>query len=870
MTENTVASTPVGIRKHTDERIPVLLAMTVVVLMLISTSAIAILFQVHETNEKNRLELLARSHAGLLLNLQGEIPLARLLPMMQGDDLFVELIFNYPDGLWLEPSHTILDPRAPFTQTLNRMKERGVDHQWVGTDPRGVVSIIAIHEIPEQGLILLVHRDLTALRATLYPSAYAIVLVIVFSSGFLVILFWSERISLIREVNAIQKRFQKYYDVGLVGIADTSLETGWLRFNDRLCEILGYSPDELKRTNWVELTHPDDLNEELHEFRRALHGEIAGYTREKRFIRKDGKSFDAITSLRCVWGDDGKVDYFITFLYDITDRKKAETALQKSQRGLARAQELAHLGSWDWDIPANTITWSDETYRIFSLKPQEFRATYEAFLQAVHPEDRLEERNAMSRALDDPRANYEMHYRVVRPDGVVRYVHLLGEIIRNAQGDPLRMEGFIQDITDYKRIESRLRDLNVELERRVADRTQALEQANIALLDEIGERKKVEETLRALFDHSPDLILTVDRQEKVQFLNRLQTGTFPHMILGRSLADALPAEMYHRCQRALKRVIEKNAAQSLQVVSENDSWWEMRLAPIIRENQPHSVMMVLTDITEKRTLQVQAIRNARLASLGILAASVAHEINNPNNAIGFSASSLGHFWREIVPILNDLKEQRGDWEMAGMSLPEMMTTMPRLIDGIGRNVERIKKTVDVLKHMGREDEGKIEEDLDILEIVRSAVAILHVQIVKHTEHFSLNCGQESVTVPGNALQLEQVFINLIQNALQALPNRECQVSVDVRHEPERNRVLVTVADQGHGIAKPILERITTPFFTTKGKTGGMGLGLSISETIIKNHKGCLSFASEPGGGTVATVELPTGIKETEGSATPGR
>lgn len=858
MTDNTTTSNATGIRKHTDERIPVLLAMTVVVLMLIGAISIGIIFQVYETNEQSRLEFLAHSYTKHLLSFQGEIPLVRLIPKMQGDDLFVEMIFKRPDGLWLEPSHTVLDPQDPFTQSLNRLKERGLDHQWVGSDPRGVVSIIATHEETEQGFILVLHRDLTALRATLYPSIYAIVLGIVFTSGFLVILFWSERISLIREVNAIQKRFQKYYDVGLVGIADTSLETGWLRFNDRLCEILGYSPDELKRTNWVDLTHPDDLKEELHEFRRALHGEIAGYTREKRFIRKDGNSFYAITSLRCVWGDDGKVDYFITFLYDITDRKKAETALQKSQRGLARAQELAHLGSWDWDIPANTITWSDETYRIFSLKPQEFRATYEAFLQAVHPEDRQEEKNAMSRALADPQANYEMHYRVVRPDGVVRHVHLLGEIIRNLKGDPLRMEGFIQDITDYKRIESRLRGLNEELEKRVAERTQALEKANIALRGEIGERKKVEETLRALFDHSPDLILTVDRQEKVQFLNRQQADKFPHMALGQLLGDALPAEMYHRCLRALSRVIEYNTAQSLQVVSDNDSWWEMRLAPIIRENQPHSVMMVLTDITEKRTLQVQAMRNARLASLGILAASVAHEINNPNNAIGFSASSLNHFWREMVPILNDFKEQRGDVELAGMALPEMMTTMPRLIDGIGRNVERIKKTVEVLKHMGREDEGKIEEDLDVLEIVRSSVAILHVQIVKHTEHFSLNLSQESITVRGNALQLEQVFINLIQNALQALPNRNCQVRVDVQYKPEQERVVISVMDQGHGIASSDLGRVTMPFFTTKGKTGGMGLGLSISETIVKNHKGRLSFTSEPGGGTVVAVELPTG------------
>ncbi|MBF0110935.1 MAG: PAS domain S-box protein [Magnetococcales bacterium] len=708
-----------------------------------------------------------------------------------------------------------------------------------------------------------VQGDPETFRATLWPGAGIITGGVLFSSFFLIILFWNERVILMREIISTRERFRKYYDVGLVGIADTSLETGWLRFNNRLCEILGYSPEELRRTNWVNLTHPDDLEEELSEFRRALHGEIAGYTREKRFIRKDGQTFHALTSLRCVRGDDGKVDYFVTFLFDITNLKQAEEALKKSQRGLARAQELAHLGSWDWDIPANIITWSDETYRIFSLKPQEFHATYEAFLLAVHPDDRQLERTAMSRALADPTANYSTEYRVVRPDGVVRYVHLLGEIIRDAQGVPLRMEGFIQDITEYKRIEARLRGLNEALEHRVLERTQALEKANIALRGEIIERKNVEEKLRALFDNSPDLILTIDRHQEVQFLNRQRPEMFPNMVLGQTLKNALPVEVFRQCQRCLRRVISTNTASSLQVVCDNDSWWEIRMAPLSRGNLPHSVMMVFTDITEKRTLQVQAIRNARLATLGILAASVAHEINNPNNAIGFSASSLGNFWREMGPVLDDYQQQCGEFELGGMPLAEVMTTIPRLIDGIGRNVDRIKRTVDVLKHLGRQDEGKIEEDVDILEIIRSAVSILHAQIGKHTQHFSLNLDMPPITVRGNSLQLEQVFINLIQNALQSLPNPECSVTVTVRPHPDRGIVQIIVTDQGIGIPKPLLERITTPFFTTKGKSGGMGLGLSITHTIVKNHRGRLGFESEPDRGTKVLVELPTGDAMTE-------
>lgn len=848
--------------EHADKRLPILILMVLVFLAMIGAAGVSVLMLIQESGERDRLGSLAQSYAQHLVRKGGDLPPERALALMhpleqEGDERF-EIVFRRSDGLFAGPSHARLDPNADFTKSLEQLDDKTNPNTWIGPRAADKLSVIAAYEEKRSQFILVVYRDMSDLRASFWPVAGVVVAVILSTAMFLIVLFWGERGTLLRETREIRQRFQKYYDVGLVGIADTSLETGWLRFNDRLCEILGYSPAELRRTNWVELTHPDDLEEELQEFRRALHGEIAGYTREKRFIRKNGQTFHAMTSLRCVWGDDGKVNYFITFLFDITDRKKAEEALKKSQRGLARAQELAHLGSWDWDIPANSITWSDETYRIFSLKPQEFNATYEAFLLAVHPEDRQLERSAMSRVLADPRANYNMEYRVVRPDGMVRHVHLLGEIIRNQEGIPLRMEGFIQDITDYKRIESRLRALNDKLEQRVMERTLALEKANNALRGEIIERKSAEEKLRALFDNSPDLILTVDRTQEIQFLNRKQQEMFPKMVIGQPLGNVLPADMFQQCQRCLKRVFQTNTASSLQVVCENDSWWEIRMAPISRECQPHSVMMVLTNITEKRTLQVQAIRNARLASLGILAASVAHEINNPNNAIGFSASSLAHFWREIAPILNDFQQHQSGFELGGMPLNEAIATLPRLIDGIGRNVQRIKKTVDVLKHMGRQDEGKIEEELDIQEILRSSVSILHAQIGKHTNHFSLNCTTQPVTVRGNSLQLEQVFINLIQNALQALPSRECKVSVDVYHRPDQEIVQISVSDQGHGIPKPFLDRITTPFFTTKGKSGGLGLGLSITDTIVKDHKGRLFFKSEPGGGTVATVELPVG------------
>ncbi len=669
------------------------------------------------------------------------------------------------------------------------------------------------------------------------------------------LLVWVGR-PLFDEVHDIQERFKKYYDVGLVGIADTSLETGWLRFNDRLCDMLGYTREELKKTNWIELTHPADLEDELKEFRRALSGESNGYTREKRFIRRNGAIFHAIIALRCVWGGDGKVDYFITFLFDIGPRKEAEEALRKSQKGLARAQELAHLGSWDWDIAANQISWSDETYRIFSMKPQEFEATYEAVLQSVHPDDRRIERAAMGRALLNPKQKYSVEYRVLRPDETVRFVHLLGEIIRDESNEPTKMEGFIQDITDYKRIESQLRDLNAELEQRVNERTHDLMKANSALRSEIAERIEVEGMLRTLFDNSPDHILSVDREGVVQFYNSHPKDQFPPMSKGKKLCEVMPANLFEQCQKRLNQVFTGNKTTSLQMAWENDSWWEVRMAPIHRANETHAVMMVFTDITEKRILQIQAIHNARLASLGVLAASVAHEINNPNNAIGFSCSSLGNFWAETVPVLEHYRQQEGEFELGGMPLDEALNTVPRLISGVGKNVNRVKTIVEKLKHMGRQDAGELEEELNLLDLLQSAVSILNSQIRKHTDRFKLTCGPEPIIVRGNGQQLEQVFINLVQNGLQSLSGRDKRLDITVHVDPTVDQVYVDISDQGEGIPQQLLDRITTPFFTTKGKAGGMGLGLSITDTIVKNHKGQLTFESHPSTGTTARVQLP--------------
>lgn len=141
-------------------------------------------------------------------------------------------------------------------------------------------------------------------------------------------------------------------------------------------------------------------------------------------------------------------------LAEIAERRKAEEALQRSEKSLAKAQRIAHLGNWDWNIQTNELRWSDEIYRIFGLTPKQFGATYEEFLNSVHPEDRGFVKKSVHEAwYGKP---YSIEHRIVLPDGTIRFVHEQGEVTFGESGEPIRMLGTVQDITEKKEKEIQL------------------------------------------------------------------------------------------------------------------------------------------------------------------------------------------------------------------------------------------------------------------------------------------------------------------------------------------------------------------------------------------------------------------------------
>jgi PAS domain S-box-containing protein len=228
------------------------------------------------------------------------------------------------------------------------------------------------------------------------------------------------------------------------------------------------------RTWLSEYIHPDDQPRVTAVIQEAIRTKSV-FEMEHRVRRVDGSLGWTLSRAVPLLDANGKIMEWFGAASDITDRKRAEEALRESETSLKRAQEIAHLGSWELDVVANRLVWSDEVYRIFGLQPQEFGATYEAFLEHVHPDDRAAVDAAYSGSVREGRDSYEIEHRVVRQNTrEIRYVHQKCRHVRDAQGRLVLSLGMVLDITERKRAEEALRQWNATLESKVAQRTAEL------------------------------------------------------------------------------------------------------------------------------------------------------------------------------------------------------------------------------------------------------------------------------------------------------------------------------------------------------------------------------------------------------------
>jgi signal transduction histidine kinase len=269
------------------------------------------------------------------------------------------------------------------------------------------------------------------------------------------------------------------------------------------------------------------------------------------------------------------------------------------------------------------------------------------------------------------------------------------------------------------------------------------------------------------------------------------------------------------------------------------------------------------DITEKlrirkerNELQTKLIQANKMTAIGTLASGIAHEINNPNNYLLSSAQFLEDAWPDIQRILQNPTDTLADLTIGGLPAQEAIKDIPQLLHVLIEGSRRIQNIVNSLRDFSRQDEGTAHRPFEINKVIEAAMVMLSNKIKKNTDNFGCDLAPGLPPVLGHFQKIEQVIINLVINALQALPDRQAGVFISTSFQEKPRCVLVKVRDQGTGMPAEVRSRILDPFFTTKQKTGGTGLGLSICYSIIKDHKGTINFDSGPGVGTIVTLTLP--------------
>jgi len=271
------------------------------------------------------------------------------------------------------------------------------------------------------------------------------------------------------------------------------------------------------------------------------------------------------------------------------------------------------------------------------------------------------------------------------------------------------------------------------------------------------------------------------------------------------------------------------------------------------------IQATLIDVTERDQLEQQLRQAQKMEALGVLVAGVAHEINNPNSFILLNSSAVLDMWERVAPILRKHRKPSPDATQDSLPLEFVLNRAPLLLTGIQEGSLRIQRIVESLKNFARLDNSDLKQAVDLNQIIQSAIVFSRSRIDRATRRFNLDLELKLPVIKGNSQRIQQVVVNLLLNACDAMTDPNGEITVSTASLPSQNQVVLKVEDSGIGIPEEHLERIRDPFFTTKRELKGTGLGLSVSNGIIEEHGGRMSFESVEGQGTTVSVNLPYSV-----------
>jgi PAS domain S-box-containing protein len=559
----------------------------------------------------------------------------------------------------------------------------------------------------------------------------------------------------------------------------------------------------------------------------------------------------------------------------VTERRWALNGLQENEDRLSLAIKASHLALWDWSLLTNELVFSTEWKRQIGYEEHEISNTSETWESLLHPEDRQRVLDKLRAYMDGREQEYEVEFRLRHQDGSYRWIYARGQLQYDENGKPYRILGCHLDIT-----ERRKKDNHAEYLRKLHELILSTAGEGIYGLDTKGITTFVNPAAAKMIGWKPDELI----------------GLHQHSVLHHSKNDGSP---YPVTECPIYATFHDGNVHLV----ENEVFWrkdgssfpvEYTSTPIKNaEGETEGAVIVFRDITERnkaeetlkiahkelekkveertaelhlayeqlKSTQNRIIQQEKLASIGQIAAGVAHEINNPTGFVASNLSSLKKYIHKLISYIefcsNLIKEKNDEvsvqkllTQQKSLRIDFLCEDIQNLIDESIDGTSRISKIVQGLKNFARPDQKEYLE-ADINECLETTINIVWNElkykcelIREYGDVTPLKCYPQ---------QLNQVFMNLLVNAAYSIEN---QGKITIKSWQDNGLIHVSVADTGSGIPKENISRLFDPFFTTKPVGKGTGLGLSISYDIIKKHHGEILVESEVGKGSTFSVILP--------------
>ena len=549
----------------------------------------------------------------------------------------------------------------------------------------------------------------------------------------------------------------------------------------------------------------------------------------------------------------GGMSILVFFLAtNIRHRRNTEIKLRKAEEKYSSIFKNATMGIFQSTITGQFIEASPSMAEMLGyqdsvqLRQQVTDVGHQLY---VRPDDR----HRFVDALRHHRTVKGFETQFIRKDQSLIWVSISGRMVSGGSNAEPYLEGFCLDITEKKKAENALLR-----ERDIFSRVMETNPVGIVLLTRNQKISFANSRAEQILDLKKDIANTNRYQKPAWKLADLQGNWLPK--------DANPvANVMETGQTIRDAHVKVNWPCGTSLIL------SLNIAPIFDEKH-HITEMVIAfeDITDKvKAERNEALRKEqlvladRMISLGILTSGVAHEINNPNTFILGNAQLFSDAWTQAHIILDEYAEVHGEFQIGGLPYSKFSAKLPLLCERIIEGSRRIKRIVQELRAYSGQGNAISNETLDFNEVIRSARILLSNMIKKSTHHFEEVLGKNLPPIKGNFQRLEQVVINIVQNACQALSDQSLGIFIKTFYDEQTGLIVFTCTDEGIGIPDEHIRHITDPFFTTKRESGGTGLGLSISSNIIREHGGNLSFDTRRGAGTTVTLTLPTSILPTE-------